>query len=81
MTADGWFMTGDIATLAEDGSLRIIDRKKNLFKLAQGEYVSPERIEAVYREVAVVGQVWVTGTSTESALVAVVVPHPKVRHQ
>lgn len=45
---DGFFMTGDIGQFMSDGSLRIVDRKKNLVKLKGGEYVALERMEAVY---------------------------------
>mmetsp|Transcript_18857 Transcript_18857/g.21605 ORF Transcript_18857/g.21605 Transcript_18857/m.21605 type:complete len:720 (+) Transcript_18857:102-2261(+) len=45
---DGWFETGDIGQFMADGSMRIVDRKKNLVKLKGGEYVALERMEMIY---------------------------------
>ena len=71
---DGWFRTGDVGQWNPDGSLQIIDRAKNLFKLSQGEYVSPEALEQEYAKAKLVLQIYVHGNSVESTLMAVVVP-------
>ncbi|RQM06734.1 hypothetical protein DH86_00003979 [Scytalidium sp. 3C] len=70
--ADGWFHTGDIASIDEMGRFSIVDRKKNVLKLAQGEYISPERIENVYLANSnVLAQAYVHGDSTQAFLVAI----------
>ena len=71
MLPDGWFRTGDIATVDSRGRFRIIDRVKNVLKLAQGEYISPERIENVYlSHLNFLSQAYVHGDSVQTFLVA-----------
>ncbi|TKX27494.1 AMP-binding enzyme-1 [Elsinoe australis] len=72
MLPDGWFKTGDIATIDELGRFKIIDRRKNVLKLAQGEYISPERIENVYLgNLPFLAQAYVHGDSDKAFLVAI----------
>jgi long-chain acyl-CoA synthetase len=75
---EGWLHSGDIGMWLPDGNLKIIDRKKNIFKLSQGEYVAPEKIENVYAVSSFIAQAFVYGDSLKSTLVAVIVPDEEV---
>ncbi|KAJ5069842.1 long-chain-fatty-acid--coa ligase 5 [Anaeramoeba ignava] len=71
---DGWFHTGDIGEALPNGNFRVIDRKKNIFKLSQGEYIAPDVLEGVYSNSQYVMQILVYGNSDQNYLVGVVVP-------
>jgi fatty-acyl-CoA synthase len=75
---NGWFHSGDLGVMTEDGYLTIVDRKKDMIKTGGENVASREVEEAVYQmegvaEVAVFG---VAHPRWVEAVVAVVVPKP-----
>ncbi len=71
LTDDGWFKTGDVGRIDEEGFLYITDRKKDIFKLSTGKYVSPQHVENTLLSSALIEQVVVLGASRKfcSALI------------
>lgn len=67
MVRDGWLATGDIGTIDAEGFLRVVDRKKEIFKTSGGKYVSPARVENAIARSPFVAQVAVFGSDK---------PHP-----
>lgn len=57
-----------------NGSIKIIDRSKNIFKLSQGEYIAPEKIEQMLINSPLIAQSIVYGDSFKSYTVAIIVP-------
>ncbi|KAK7293339.1 hypothetical protein RJT34_16202 [Clitoria ternatea] len=72
---------GDIGEMFPNGVVRIIDRKKNLVKLSQGEHIALEHLENVYGVTPIVEDIWVYGNSFKSMLVAVVVPNEEATNK
>lgn len=73
--SEGWIHTGDVGSLDPQGRLSIIDRRKSFFKLAQGEYITPEKIEVTLGSCPSISQLFVHGEPTEACTVAIIVPN------
>ena len=73
---DGWLHSGDIVSIIPEhgNALRIVDRVKNIFKLQQGEYISPEKIENIFSGCKYIEQIFIYGDSLQSYLIAVIYP-------
>lgn len=71
LTKDGWFHTGDVGHIDEDGFLFITDRKKDIFKLSTGKYVAPQHVENTFLNSQFIEQIVVLGAKQKfcSALI------------
>ena len=74
VNGERWFKSGDIGLVENDGSLKIIDRKKDLVKLQFGEYVSLGKVESALKTCPLVDNVCIYGDSSKSYVVALLVP-------
>ena len=72
--ADGFYRTGDVMAQVGPGRLVYLDRRNNVLKLSQGEFVTVSKLEAVFGDSPLVRQVYVYGNSARAYLLAVIVP-------
>jgi fatty acid CoA ligase FadD9 len=80
LDADGFFTTGDLGERDADGRVRVIGRLRNTVKLAQGEFVSAERIEGVLASAPAVDRIYVHVAHGAPGIAAAVVPRGGERH-
>ena len=59
-----------------NGTVKVIDRSKNIFKLSQGEYIAPEKIESMFVSSPLIMQCMIYGDSIRSCCVAIIIPDP-----
>lgn len=73
---DGWLRTGDVGRiLPGNKALKIIDRVKEIFKLSQGEYIAPSKLESVYVKNNLTLQLCIYGDSFKSSLICIICPN------
>lgn len=58
---EGWFHTGDIGHIEEGKFLMVTDRKKEIFKLSNGKFIAPQRVENIFKESPAIDQIMVIG--------------------
>src|ERR1700753_3157847 len=71
---EGYYKTGDIMAEVDADRLRFVDRRNNVIKLSQGEFVAVARLEALYSSSPLIRQIYIYGSSERSFLLAVIVP-------
>lgn len=74
--SDGWMASGDVGVINANGSINIVDRAKNIFKLSQGEYIAPEKLENIYIQSQYLAQVWIHGDSLHDFILIFAVLEP-----
>ncbi|KAJ6790305.1 hypothetical protein PWT90_08956 [Aphanocladium album] len=78
ITEDGWFKSGDIGEFDENGHLKVIDRVKNLVKMAGGEYIALEKVESVYRGTQTVANIMIHADPEKNRPIAVIMANHAV---
>ncbi|AXK33683.1 long-chain fatty acid--CoA ligase [Streptomyces armeniacus] len=77
---DGWFHTGDIGELSDDGYLRITDRKKDLIKTSGGKYIAPAEVEGQFKAVCpYVSNILVHGADRNFCTALIALDEPSLR--
>ncbi|MCE7004341.1 thioester reductase domain-containing protein [Kibdelosporangium philippinense] len=76
-TEDGFYRTGDVMAEISPGELVYVDRRNNVQKLSQGEFVTVSNLEAMFAAADLVRQIFIYGNSARAYLLAVVVPTPE----
>ncbi|OBB99592.1 oxidoreductase, partial [Mycobacterium sp. 852013-50091_SCH5140682] len=71
---DGYYRTGDIVAEVGPDQVEYLDRRNNVLKLSQGEFVTVSKLEAVFGDSPLVQQIYLYGNSARAYLLAVVVP-------
>ena len=73
---DGYFHTGDVGRIFPyyGNGLKIVDRVKEIFKLSQGEYIIPAKLESVYVKSNYIQQIMIYGNSTMNYILAIICP-------
>ncbi|PNY20704.1 Long-chain-fatty-acid-CoA ligase 1 [Tolypocladium capitatum] len=79
--SDGWLCTGDIGQWEPNGHFKIIDRKKNLVKTLNGEYIALEKLESVYRAATLVANICIHASPHRARPIAIVIPSPPALEQ
>ena len=76
---EGYFHTGDVGRLYPNygNGLKIVDRVKEIFKLSQGEYIIPAKLESIYSTSIYVNQIMIYGNPNKNNIIAIVIPDKK----
>ena len=76
---DGYFHTGDVGRIFPNlgNGLKIVDRVKEIFKLSQGEYIIPAKLETVYSKSNFIQQIMIYGNSSMNNIIAIICPDKK----
>jgi fatty acid CoA ligase FadD9 len=72
--ADGYYRTGDVVAELGPDQVKYVDRRNNVLKLSQGEFVTVSKLEAAFGDSPLVNQIYIYGNSARPYLLAVVVP-------